>query len=106
MPISRRRAAEGSSSTTMTMFFIAPRKRPGMEASASATRCSNAFRCTGFSRRLFRARRAAGLRAAAALADDDGAVVVALVAHRALIAQRPGPADAPAMEDQRVRRAR
>src|SRR6266567_1652139 len=84
--ISARSSGAGSSSTTMAMFFIASRNRLGIEASASATSCSNCFRRTGF--------------------RDDQAVVVAIVAYRALLAERARAADPAAVKDQRVRRAR
>src|SRR5215831_18163766 len=91
-------SGDGSSSTTMAMFFIASRKRRGMEASASATCFSNRERCTG---RL--ASRTPRLDLARA--GDDVLVVVAVVAHHTLIAERRRTADAPAVQDQRVRRA-
>src|SRR5262249_9107240 len=80
------RSSGGSSSTTMAMFFIASRKRCGIDASASATCRSNSFRCTGL--------------------RDHETEVIALVADDALIAERFGTADAPAVENQRVGGAR
>src|SRR5438093_2549984 len=105
--MSARSSGDGSSSTTMAMFCIALRKRRGIEASASATSRSNSLRSTflrlslalpglrGFLRRFL-----------VADARDDETEVVAVVAHDTLIAERFGPADAPAVEDQRVGGAR
>src|ERR1051325_8123780 len=80
------------------MFFIASRKRRGIEASASATCFSNRARCTGVlacrTPRLDLAR-----------AGDDVMVVVAVVADDALVAERRRRTDAPSMQDERVRRA-
>src|SRR5580765_2500148 len=93
-------SADGSSSTTMAMFCIAFLKRRGIEASASATRPSNCFRFTGsqLPRLLW--------RLAGACSRDDQPEVVAVIPHRALVAERFGPADAPAVEDQRIGSAR
>src|SRR5580765_7377199 len=82
MPISRSSSRDGSSSTTMAMFFIASRNVRGIDASASATRLSNFSRC------IFR---------------HDRGVVVALVPDDADVALRLRPADAAAVENQRVR---
>src|SRR5437773_6381990 len=77
------------------MFCIASRKRRGIDASASATWRSNAARSTGRPR-AFRC----------PLACDDGLVVHAIVAYRALIAERLRPAYSTAVEDERVGRLR
>src|SRR6476660_6222990 len=87
MPISRSRARDGSSSTTIAMFFIASRKRRGIDASASATSFSNRSRCT------------AGFR-------NDGVEVLALRLDRAAVAERLRPADAAAVQDERIGRSR
>src|SRR4051812_37860890 len=77
----------------MAMLRIASRNSRGMLRSASATMASNFARCTGFP------------RLALALADQR-LVIIAVVAHHALIAERLGLADPPAVQDQRVRRLR
>src|SRR5713101_3519243 len=77
------------------MFVIAVRKRRGMEASASATSCSNCFRSTWFLPGR-----------AAPLSRNDGTVEVARIPHNALLAERLGTADAPPVEDQRIGSAR
>src|SRR5262245_50505387 len=75
----------------MAMLAIASRKRRGMLASASATRLSKAARRTT----------ASGGHAA----GSHGArlVVGALILRGTPVAQRLGPADAAAVEDERVR---
>src|SRR5260370_8034232 len=73
------------------MFVIAVRKRRGMEASASATSCSNCFRSTWFLPGR-----------AAPLSRNDGTVEVARIPHNALLAERLWTADAPPLEDQRI----
>src|SRR5690349_5868166 len=72
----------------MARLDIASRNRRGMDASASATRRSNFFRCTRNPN-------------AAALAPRRGEEV-AVVLHRALLAQRLRLADAAPVENQRV----
>src|SRR5258708_787436 len=79
-------SGDGSSSTTMTMLRMASRKRRGMEARASATCCSNCFRSTSF--------------------GHHEAVIVAVVADDALVAERLRTADAAAVQNQRIGRAR
>src|SRR5438445_472756 len=91
-------SSDGSSSTTMAMFCIALRNRRGIEASASATSCSNCFRSTRW-RRLLRC-------LAVARPGDDEPEVIAIVAHDAWIAERLRAADPAPVEDQRVGGAR
>src|SRR4051812_1087503 len=95
MSMSASRPASGSSSTTIAIFCIASRNRLGIDASASATRRSNSD--------FFTDRFPGQLRA---FARDDGPKIVALVADGALVAERFGSADPPAVEDQRVGRSR
>src|SRR5262245_55988049 len=105
--MSSSRSCAGSSSTTMAMFCIALRKRRGIECSASATSCSNAFRSTpGRCGLLATLGRPLLRRLAVARPRDDEPEVVAVVANRALVAKGRRPADAAAMKDQRVRGAR
>src|ERR1051325_5907661 len=94
MPISASSSRDGSSSTTMAMFFIASRNRCGIDASASATWLSN------FSRRIVLVPRPLPPGA------DDRRVVFTLVAHDADIAERLRLADPAAGEDQRGGRLR
>src|SRR4051794_23012613 len=92
----------------IAMFRISLRNRRGIDRSASATSFSNAARSTGFSPRLrlhaHDDHSLAFARGRIALAGDDRPVVVAVVDDKALLAQRLRPADAAAMENQRVRR--
>src|SRR5262249_52983791 len=90
---SRSNCRDGSSSTTIAMLRIASRKSRGMLRSASATMASNFARSTAFPRLPL------------ALAHER-LVVVAVVAHHALLAERLRFANAPAVQDQRVGRLR
>src|SRR5712692_3618682 len=97
-------SGDGSSSTTIAMFCIVRRNRRGIEASASATSCSNFFRSTRWGRLLFLLR--LFRRLAVARPGDDEPDVIAVLAHGALVAQRLRAADAAAVENQRVGGAR
>src|SRR5258706_14868793 len=100
--MSARSSSDGSSSTTMAMFCIALRNRRGMDASASATSCSNSFRSTPWGRLFgFLSRRLAVARP-----RDDEPKILAVVAHDALVAERLRAADAAAVKNQRVGCAR
>src|SRR6185295_20048782 len=92
MPISRSSSRDGSSSTTIAMFFIASRNVRGIEARASATRLSNFSRCMAF---LVRRPPTPG--------GDHSRVVLALVPDDTDLALRLRLADAAAVENQRVR---
>src|SRR6476661_1696293 len=96
MSSSRRR--DGWSSTTIAMFCIASRNLRGIDASASATCFSNRARSTGG---LWRCR----VRTRP-LARDHRAVILAVVANDALVAPRLRPADAAAVQNERIGRAR
>src|SRR5471032_2998463 len=98
MPISWSNSGDGSSSTMIAMFRISLRNRRGTDRSASATRRSNACRSTGLS---IGWGFCLGL-GPGALAGHHRPVVVAVVPHGALVAERFGAADAPAVEDQDV----
>src|SRR5262245_47128066 len=100
--MSSRRSADGSSSTTITMFRIALRKRCGMDASASATWRSNSARSTGLFARSAHALVSPTLArspSGGGLAQYDGLIEVAVVADGADVAHRFGAADAPPVED-------
>ena len=96
----------------MAMLLSAWRKRRGIDASASATSCSNsgpihfltARRRVG--RRVAAGSRARRLAPGAArrsrIAPDHVLVVIAIVLHRALVAERLRLADPAAVQDQRV----
>src|SRR5665213_1473486 len=84
MPMARSSPLPGSSSTTMARLAMASRNGFGIDASASATRLSNFSRCT----------------------VHDGGEVVALALDDARVAERRWLADAAAMEDEGVGRAR
>src|SRR5712671_4235015 len=75
----------------MARLRIAVRNRRGIEASASATRCSKASRSTGF---LGSHRRGAFVA--------DRLEEIAFLAHRTLVAERFGLANPAAVEDERV----
>src|SRR2546421_545518 len=98
--MSWRSSFDGSSSTMIAMFRISLRNRFGIDCSASATSFSKWLLSNGFQFSVwsfqFDYRRA--------FTRDDQAEVVAVVHHEALFAQRPGSADAAAVEDQGIRR--
>src|SRR6185436_13193663 len=102
MPISRSSSRDGSSSTTIAMFFIASRNVRGIDASASATRLSNFSRCICFliRRPLPPGSFIPGLLPAG---GNHRCVVVALIPDDADVAVRLRLADAAAVENQGVR---
>ena len=97
---------DGSSSTTIAMFCIALREAAAeSSASASATRRSNSSRVIDpprFSARVGFGRRLAGARSA----RRRGGSSRSRRCTDALVAERLRPADAPAVQDQRVGGAR
>src|SRR5579862_5337405 len=91
----------------IAMFRISLRNRFGIDWSASATSFSNLARSTGSFRRSalssqFRVL-SSEFRRPRPFARHDQPEVIALVADETFVAERLGPADAAAVEDQRVR---
>src|SRR3954471_4534675 len=90
----------------IAMFRSSLRNLRGIERSASATSFSNASRCTGRSFRNSFRLWALSFQFGFALFRNDVAVIVAVVADDALVAERLRLADAAAVEDQRILGAR
>src|SRR4030095_11067519 len=96
--ISSRRAGLGSSSTTSATFLISRRNRLGIRAMASVTRRSKAARVMARSRA---SRRPCGFHGPLGCGAQT-AIVIALVDHQALVAERLRSADAAAVKDLHV----